>query len=473
MKIPRLPCMPLRIKFPLIMSTIVALCIISLFFWMFKQSREAIYAQVDSQARSLLLQVSITRAWVADHGGLFVMKKTGVEANPFLPGTKIQDQNQKIYYFRNPALVTRELSEYAEKAGLYKFRLTSLKLKNPANAPLPFEQEALLFFQKHGYESTKDGIASTGVEDGVKIYRRIIPLRVDVVCLQCHDEQGYQEGEIRGGLSVIIPMQEAEQAIKANGILLITVGLAIVLIVLAGIYFLTKKMLLDPVTHLHNGAKRLKGGEYTVRARLSSGDELEDLAQTFNKMNDRLQKGYQGTLKSLIAAIDARDNYTKGHTARVSNYALEIAREMGLGEEQLAELEMSAVLHDIGKIGVSDHVLRKPGPLTGDELLEMQTHVQKGVEIIKGADFLLDTIPAVSGHHEHFDGTGYPNGLAGDDLPLLARILAVADAFDAMTYDRPYRRASSGKEAIDEIIQRAGRQFDPLVVQAFVKTYNS
>ena len=416
------------------MGMVITLFVGVIFYGMFQHSKKGVIGQLDLQARVLLQQIIITRSWVADHGGLFVAQGQGVEANPFLPDTDIKDQQGKTYHFRNPAMVTREISEYANTFGLYKFRLTSLKLKNPGNKPLPFEEEALLYFQEKGYEITKTGLANEGYDKGTKVYRLVIPLLVEESCLECHVDQGYSVGDIRGGLSVFIPMSDALRTIKIYGIILTLSGAGIICLVsgiiclVSGIiYILLRKMVLNSVDHLHHVAQRLIDGEYNVRARLTTGDEFEAFACAFNKMNDRLRSGYEGTIKALVAAVDARDPYTRGHTARVAFYTVAIAKEMGFREEKLAEIELGAILHDIGKIGIVDKILSKSTPLVGEEIQEMETHPQKGVVIIDNADFLRCTIPAILYHHERPDGKGYPKALQGDAIPLEARIIAVAD----------------------------------------------
>ena len=155
----------------------------------------------------------------------------------------------------------------------------------------------------------------------------------------------------------------------------------------------------------------------------------------------------------------------------MAGYAVATGKEMGLSDEQLDEIEIGAILHDVGKIGIADDILKKNSPLTGEEQFEMATHVQKGVDIVHDADFLLSSVPAVLYHHERFDGKGYLEGLKGNELPLVARILAVADSFDAMTTDRPYRKASEEGEAVAQLEKYAGSQFDPQVVQAFIGAY--
>ncbi|MEE9524245.1 MAG: HD domain-containing phosphohydrolase [Thermodesulfovibrionales bacterium] len=456
-----------KLKFLLYMGTVVTIFVAAVFYWMFQQSKSGVLAQIDRQAVTLLQQVIIMRSWVADHGGLYVERRTDVEENPFLPGTNITDSKGKVYVFRPPAIVTRELSEYADVAGLYRFRLTSLKLRNPANAPLPFEKKALLQFENKDYDDIKEGIASEATEEGTRFYRRIVPLRTEEACLECHADQGYKVGDIRGGLSVIIPMTAAMETIERNRISLMLTWFGIICLISGVIYFLLKRMVLKPVDHLQNVAHRLINGEYAVKARLSTGDEFEELADAFNKMTDRLKKGYEGTIRSLVAATEARDPYIQGHTERVSTYAVGIAKEIGLTSDEINDVTLGATLHDIGKIGVADAILGKSTSLTEKERHEMETHVQKGTDIIHEADFLLHALPAIQYHHERPDGRGYPGGVKMKDLPLIARIIAVADSYDAMTTDRPYRKGMADEEAMKELEKRSGTQFDADVVKAF------
>jgi putative two-component system response regulator len=182
----------------------------------------------------------------------------------------------------------------------------------------------------------------------------------------------------------------------------------------------------------------------------------------------RLQETYMHTVKALAQAIDAKDRYTHGHSENVTKYALMIAQEMGLKSEEIEEIRGACQLHDLGKIGIHDYILTKPGKLTPEEWEEVKLHSLKGAEILKPLDFLDGIIDLVRQHHERHDGKGYPYGLAGEQIKTGARIIAIADAFDAMTSERPYRERPLTKEgAIEEIKKSSGTQFDPKVVEAF------
>lgn len=184
-----------------------------------------------------------------------------------------------------------------------------------------------------------------------------------------------------------------------------------------------------------------------------------------------LRRMFTQTVRALASAIDARDPSTKRHSEHVSGIAVEIGQEMGVSEADLEILEWGGLFHDIGKIGISDAVLLKPGRLDRQERIEMNRHPVKGAEILANADRLRAVVPLVRFHHEWYNGSGYPDRLIGEEIPLLARILAVADAFEAMTAVRPYQpRPKSLEQAIDELRKCAGTQFDPRVVDAFVRT---
>jgi putative nucleotidyltransferase with HDIG domain len=173
----------------------------------------------------------------------------------------------------------------------------------------------------------------------------------------------------------------------------------------------------------------------------------------------------------LAQLLEYRDPYTSGHTRRVTRYAGLLAEKMGLSEEEIELVRVGTPLHDIGKVGIRDEILRKPGRLTPQEFKEMQSHTVIGAECLKTVPGLHPYIPIARHHHERWDGTGYPDRKAGPDIPILARIVAVADAFDAMTSDRPYHPNKKGKStaaAFEELASQAGRQFDPAAVAAFL-----
>ncbi len=200
-------------------------------------------------------------------------------------------------------------------------------------------------------------------------------------------------------------------------------------------------------------------------------NHLEELVEQrtveLDKALNSLEAAYRSTLKALTAALETRDSETHGHSERVVTYSLRLGREYGLSSEAMKALEFGSLLHDIGKIGVPDSILRKPAKLTEEEWVRMREHPMHGQQILRGIEFLEGAARVVAQHHEKWDGTGYPLGLRSEEIDICARIFAVADAFDAITSDRVYRRGKPYEAAAQELDDWAGRQFDPKIVEAF------
>ena len=200
-----------------------------------------------------------------------------------------------------------------------------------------------------------------------------------------------------------------------------------------------------------------------VRSRLSRSQELRVV---------QLQQAYETSLTVLANAIDVRDPYTRGHVERVTAYSEVMAVELGWNGRQLEQIRFGAILHDIGKIMIQEFILFKKGPLNDEEWLEVKRHPVVGAEMIKCISYLASAIPIVRHHHERWDGNGYPDGLAGEDIPMAARIVAVADGFDAMTTKRPYQSTRSLWQAYSEVLTCSGTQYDPDVVAAFQRAWD-
>ena len=236
-----------------------------------------------------------------------------------------------------------------------------------------------------------------------------------------------------------------------------------------------------PLRRLAEAARGIAAGSRVERLVVRRQDELGDLAAAFNTMSEqitrqlrenaeayaRLDEAYLETVTALAAAMEAKDRYTAGHAAALAGRALTVGRRLGLDQEALRELNYAAILHDIGKIGVPGRILNKPGPLDTEEFAVMAQHTVIGEQIIESVEHLRPVARIVRSAHERYDGTGYPDGLAGEAISLPSRILFVCDAYDAMTSDRPYRPACSADEALAELRACAGGQFDPLVVDTF------
>jgi HAMP domain-containing protein len=238
-----------------------------------------------------------------------------------------------------------------------------------------------------------------------------------------------------------------------------------------------------PIQLLAQGARRLAGGDYGIRVPIKANNEVGVLAESFNHMGEEIQKAieqirqaahrnkelFMGSIRMLANAIDEKDPYTRGHSERVAFYSSLIAKHLGMTEEEVERVHLSGIIHDVGKIGIEDKILRKPAALTEEEYEIMKQHPRKGEKILDAVPLLKQMAGAGLMHHENVDGSGYPDGLKGDQIPLLGRIVSVADAFDAMTTDRPYSKAMTFEAALSRLRFLAGKKFDGTCVDAIEK----
>jgi HD-GYP domain-containing protein (c-di-GMP phosphodiesterase class II) len=266
-----------------------------------------------------------------------------------------------------------------------------------------------------------------------------------------------------------------------------TAGLLAIVLVLVSILvsIYAARRITNPLEVLTQSSRALAHGDFSQRVQLRSRTEIGELAQTFNSMSEELERFvedlrraaeenralFMGSIQMLAGAVDEKDPYTRGHSDRVTRYSLLIAKEMNLPAPFLETLQISAQLHDVGKIGIEDHILQKPGALTEEEFEVMKTHTTKGANILRPVTQLAEMLPGIELHHEALDGRGYPYGLKGDQIPLLARVIAVADTFDALTTTRPYQRAHTPEETLQIIRNLAGKRLDPDAVKALLAVY--
>ena len=283
----------------------------------------------------------------------------------------------------------------------------------------------------------------------------------------------------------VIAIQDEAAALASVGDMrrqTVWISLGAAFITLAIGYFFAKR-LTEPVRALAGAAHRIAAGDFSQRIEIRSRTELGDLGSSFNLMTNQVEKFigdlqraaednrqlFVGTVKSLAAAIDGKDPYTRGHSERVSRFSVAIAQRLGLSDDETEKIRISALLHDVGKIGIDDKILKKPASLTDDEFEIMKKHPQKGFKIMNHIPAMKEFLPGMYMHHEMINGQGYPQGLKGEEIPLMARIVAVADTFDAMTTDRPYQKAMQFDAAIARIESFVGTRYDAMVVTAFVE----
>ena len=252
-----------------------------------------------------------------------------------------------------------------------------------------------------------------------------------------------------------------------------------------GVSIFAARRITNPLQILTQSSRALARGDFSQRAQLRSRTEIGELAETFNTMSEELEHFVEdlkraaeenralflGSIQMLAGAVDEKDPYTRGHSDRVTRYSMMIAKEMNLDATFMETLQISAQLHDVGKIGIEDRILKKPGALTAEEFEVMKTHTTKGANILRPVTQLAEMLPGIELHHEALDGRGYPYGLQGDQIPLLARVIAVGDTFDALTTNRPYQTAHTPDEALKIIQNLAGKRLDPAAVEALLAVY--
>ena len=261
-----------------------------------------------------------------------------------------------------------------------------------------------------------------------------------------------------------------------------TIRWGVLMLLLAGcVGLLSARAITNPIQQLADSTQLIARGDFSKKIQIRSRTEIGELAETFNKMTDDLELYirqirkageenkalFLGTIRALAAAVDEKDPYTRGHSDRVTKYSVIIARALDLDEKTVETISISALLHDVGKIGIDDKILKKPGFLTPEEFEIMKQHPVKGFNIMKTIEQMRNVLPGLRSHHEQWDGNGYPDRLKGDEIPLIARIIAVADTLDAMTTNRPYQQALTFQFAVEKINKNVGIKYDKNVVAAF------
>lgn len=252
-----------------------------------------------------------------------------------------------------------------------------------------------------------------------------------------------------------------------------------------GFGIFSARKLATPLQTLAESSRAIARGDFSQRVHVKSRTEIGELAETFNSMTSDLERFvadlkraaeenkslFLSSIQMLAGAVDEKDPYTRGHSDRVTRYSVLLAKEINLPEEELEKIRISAQLHDVGKIGIEDRILKKPGALTPDEYEIMKTHTTKGASILRPVAMLKEMIPGIELHHESLDGRGYPHGLKGDQIPIIPRIIMVADCFDAMTTNRPYQAAMDPEYVVRIINSLANTKFDPRIVAALTAVF--
>ncbi len=287
----------------------------------------------------------------------------------------------------------------------------------------------------------------------------------------------------------VLTMQDESRALASVSEMrtqtwLISLGFALLALLIGSI---ATRSLTSPILNLSAAAEKISGGDLSTRVEARNITEIGTLGESFNTMTDKLEEHiaqlakaaaenrelFVGTVKALAAAIDGKDKYTRGHSERVARISVAIGRQLALPEDELETLRISALLHDVGKIAIDDNILKKPAALTTEEFEIMKTHPVKGYKIMSQIPAMRDILPGMYMHHEMVNGQGYPQGLTGEQIPMQAKIVSVADTFDAMTIDRPYSKGMQLQDALDRIRQLVGARYDGAVVEALIRGCNA
>ena len=361
------------------------------------------------------------RSWGASHGGVYVPVDKNTPPNPYLSHIPHRDFEAigKKFTLMNPAYILRQMmQEYTKLYGV-ETHITSKNLLNPNNAPDKWEEKALDIIAK-----TKQQYYELETLKNKPYFRLMNPLITKKSCLKCHAFQGYKVGDLRGGVSVSIPMEPLYDDAKKNSLMIIFLMILVWLIGLVLIY---------------------------------------KFQQYIQNQRNKEEKQYEEYIYGLVDIVEKRDSYTAGHSKRVAKYAKMIAQELHFSKEKCEQIYRAGMLHDIGKIGIPDSVFLKPTKLNENEYKLIKEHVVLSYELLSKISIFDDIKEIVKNHHEMYNGKGYPRGLKGDEIPLEAQILALADSFDAMTTDRIYKGRKSVKEALEEIQRLSGVQFHPVI----------
>jgi putative nucleotidyltransferase with HDIG domain len=377
-----------------------------------------------SEAKISIGKDMLHRSWIASHGGIYVSLDENTSPNQRLSHIKDRDFEaigKKFTLMNHEYALSQIMGDYSKRYGA-QTRATSKLLLNPKNRPDQWEIVAL-----DKVEQTRDPYYELDDIEGEEYFRLMKPMTMKKECLKCHSNQGYEVGDVGGGASVAIPMKELyENAFKQSAI------------ALAAFSFLWSLGMIAIYLYFKNFSVYVNGR-----------DEL-----------------YERYSRGLVNMMEQKNSYTAGHSSRVAHYSKLIAKEMRLSDSDCELVRKAATLHDIGKIGIEDSVFFKPSKLNADERKRVQEHVELSYKALSEISIFDDVKEIVRNHHERYDGGGYPRGTLGQKTPLLAQILAQADAFDAMTTHRVYKNKKSISEAFKEISELSGKQFNPEIVKA-------
>ncbi len=328
-------------------------------------------------------------------------------------------------------------------------------------------------------------IVQEWMEASAQVQSALVPFSTEYDGVEHEMIGAYSTANLRNEFKLgVVAMQDESRALASVGemrrkVWFICLGFAFFALVVG---LVLARMMTVPILNLVGVAQKIADGDYSTRIDAKSFTEIGTLGNAFNLMSDKVQEQIEnlaraaeenrelfvGTVKALAAAIDGKDRYTRGHSERVARFSTAIGKRLKMSEEELEALRISALLHDVGKIAIDDAILKKPSALTDEEFEIMKTHPQRGFKIMSQIPRMSEFLPGMYMHHEMVNGQGYPQGLKGDEIPLQAKIVSVADTFDAMTTDRPYSKGMELDAALDRIRSLIGTRYDGAVVEALI-----
>lgn len=376
---------------------------------------------VNDKINSIEQMAHISLAYIVDP------ELSSTDYNTTLSKEKFNILNTKLQHFTESENILSVKIWGSNNSVIYSNDNAIIETNNNSNNIINLDES---FKNKQNYSILNDIVNGKSIKV-IKIY---LPIEIN--------------DSIVGSYEVIKPYDEIEMHMKS-------VIRIISIIVFSGLLILY--LLLIKIMY-NSSIKMLRQNESLLL-------KSNDLEEAYSELNS----SYKSTVIALSTAIDARDTYTAGHSERVTNISCKIGQALNLTSDQLNILEIAALFHDVGKIGIPDNILNKPGKLTNEEFNQIKQHPYIGVDILKTIKFLDKTFPIILHHHEKYDGSGYPFGISGETIPLESRIICVADSYDAMTSDRPYRKGLRHTIAVDELNKFKGIQFDPKIVDAFLK----
>lgn len=416
------------------LGTWTTLVLIAALFYHHIHSQEIIELAKNT-AKTALNKDLATRVWIISHGGVYVPIDDKTPPSPWLshvPERDIQTPTKSLTLMNSSYMLRQMMESYGTLYG-EKTRISSLKPLNPANKAKPWEEKALRYLQAN---PTKTDFYELYQSNEGESIRMMIPMLVETSCLKCHAPSENKVGDIRGGISIAVPLKafiDMTQQALINAYLWFT----LIWLLVSG-------------------------------AIIAASKAMEKKSLQLNATEREKIKNYQSMISLIIDLIDKRDSYTAGHSQRVSHYCEIITRAMYHDEGLVNKIKEAAVLHDVGKIAIPDSILLKPEKLTPTEKELINYHLTAGYDLLSKVDMYKELAEIIRYHHERYDGAGYPQGIAGEQIPPLARIMIVADAFDAMTTDRIYKPRKSVDEAIKELELHKGSQFDPDVIDVAI-----